>query len=1096
MTTKRHRARVAAVAACAAVAAALTAGPAGAAGPAERPGGQSAAEGPSTLVTLVTGDRVLTNGPEGTVRLIPAEGREGIPFRVLRAGEATYVIPSDAERLLAEGTLDRRLFDVTELSRDAYRQAEGLPLIVTYTGDRPATLRSVDVRADLPAIDGEALTVDAGQAGALWQQLTEPADGARALTAAPGIEAIALDGIVTKTLAESVPQIGAPEAWEAGYDGTGVTVAVLDTGISTTHPDVADHVVAAENFSDAEDAEDRDGHGTHVASTATGTGAMSDGTYTGVAPGADLINGKVLDDYGSGWESDIVEGMQWAVDEGADIVSMSLGGTATPELDLLEEAVDTLSAESGVLFVIAAGNEGPGAGTVGSPGTAASALTVGAVDKEDVLADFSSAGPTAGDGFVKPDVTAPGVDIAAAGAEGAAIWDYGTPVTDGYVAISGTSMATPHVSGAAALLAQAHPDWTGQQIRAALTSSAVSTGAYYSPYQQGTGRIDVPAAIAQNVIAESGPLSFGVVPYPQDEAEPVTRDLTYRNLGDADVTLDLATTTLGPDGSPAPEGLFTLAQDSVTVPAGGTATVQVTADARLGDAFGGYGLWVTATGDDGTTVRTAGGVERESERHELTLTATGRDGEPTADWSGSVLNLVTGDFFWVDPSEDGTATLRLPEGDYVVDNVIWDWADPEDDSPVGADWLSVPRLSLTEDTTVSTDSADARPFEVTAPERDTELTDLTVGYDIADADGNSFSSGFGAVGLEDGFATGTIGDVPDDWFADTFYSATWETDSAEYHGADFREGPLYTGFEEQLRKRDMARVRTTLGSPSPDAEGFLYAFNENIWVAGAAPRPLPRTVDVYVEAAAGAWQLQLDHLAADGAEGSLVGSFREYAPRERVSETFNVGVLGTSIASDEEGLYRSGDYLFATFPPIRDSGGHAYTGWSDTYATTLYRNGEEFATSTVPLDWTTFELPAEEAEYELVTTVERAGPAAVSSTVTSSWTFTSAHTAEDEYVRLPASAVRFSPRLAVDSTAPADRTYRVPVTVEGPAAGETPAVEVSYDSGETWDDVRVRNGKVKVTNPAAGGSVSFRATVTDEDGNTSTQTVIDAYRTK
>ncbi|MFI7276323.1 S8 family serine peptidase [Streptomyces sp. NPDC049879] len=1088
MSTQRHRARVTAVAACAAVAAALTAGPAEGAG--ERP----AAGGPSAFVTLVTGDRVATNGTSGPVQFLPAEGREGIPFRVQRADGATYVIPSDAERLVAEGTLDRRLFDVTELSRAPYREADGLPLIVTYDGERPAALRSADVRADLPAIDGEALTVDAGQAGALWRQLTEPADDARALTTAPGIEAIALDGIVTKSLAESVPQIGAPEAWAAGYDGEGVTIAVLDTGISSTHPDVADHVIASENFSDAADAEDHDGHGTHVASTATGTGALSDGTYTGVAPGADLLNGKVLDDEGSGWESDIVAGMQWAVAQGADIVSMSLGGTATPELDLMEEAVNTLSADSDTLFVVASGNEGPGAGTVGSPGTAEAALTVGAVDKQDVLADFSSAGPTAGDGLVKPDVTAPGVDIAAAGAEGAAIWDYGTPVTDGYVAISGTSMATPHVSGAAALLAQAHPDWDGERLKAALASSAVSTGAY-TPFQQGTGRIDVPAALTQDVIAETGPLNFGVVPYPYDDTEPVTRDVTYRNLGDTDVTLDLATTSLGPDGNPAPDGMFTLAQDSVTVPAGDTATVQVTADGRLGDGSGAFGVWVTATGDDGTTVRTAGVVEREATQVQLDITATGRDGETALDWGGVLYNTSTGDGYWVYPDWDGTARLRVTPGDYVVDTTIRGWDSPEDANPASTDWIVQPRLSLTEDTSVTVDAADARPFDVRTPDPDTEATDLTVGYDLVTTAGVSWSASVGGLDAADSLGTATIGGLPGGWSADTYYTGTWGAGGAEYHSVDFRETPLYTGLDKRLRPRDLARVRTEIGSPVPDAEGMLYTMNENVWGGAAVALPVPRTVDVYVEVAAGAWQQQVEYFAADGASISFESPYREYAPRERTTETFNTGVFGPSFLSPDEGLYRGGDWLYTNFPTLRDGGGNTHSGWYDTYTTTLYRNGEEYVSTRDSLDWSSLELPADEAEYELVTTVERGG-ASVSSTVTSAWTFTSARTGDDEEVRLPSSAVRFSPRLALDSTAPADRAFRVPVTVEGSAAGTVPAVEVSYDSGETWTDAPVRDGKVKVTNPAAGGSVSFRATATDEDGNTSTQTIIDAYRTR
>ena len=118
----------------------------------------------------------------------------------------------------------------------------------------------------------------------------------------PGVERIWLDGVVHASLDESVPQVGAPEVWAEGFDGSGVTIAVLDTGIDETHPDVAGRVIAAENFSTSPEVTDLHGHGTHVASIAAGNGAASDGQFTGVAPRADLVNAKVLDDTGQGSE--------------------------------------------------------------------------------------------------------------------------------------------------------------------------------------------------------------------------------------------------------------------------------------------------------------------------------------------------------------------------------------------------------------------------------------------------------------------------------------------------------------------------------------------------------------------------------------------------------------------------------------------------------------------------------------------------------------------------------------------------------------------------------------------------------------------------
>ncbi|MFI9838762.1 S8 family serine peptidase [Nonomuraea sp. NPDC051941] len=131
----------------------------------------------------------------------------------------------------------------------------------------------------------------------------------------------------------------------------------------------------------------------------------------------------------------------------------------TPGLDPLELAVNTLSATKGTLFVIAAGNDG-GPGTVNSPGSADVALTVGAVDRDDRTAEFSSRGPRSFDHAVKPDISAPGTDIVAANLGG------------GHIAHNGTSMAAPHVAGAAAIIAQQHPDWNGERIKAALVESA------------------------------------------------------------------------------------------------------------------------------------------------------------------------------------------------------------------------------------------------------------------------------------------------------------------------------------------------------------------------------------------------------------------------------------------------------------------------------------------------------------------------------------------------------------------------------------------------------------------------------------------------
>src|SRR5690606_31746218 len=275
---------------------------------------------------------------------------------------------------------------------------------------------------------------------------------------------------------------------------------------------------------------------------------------------------------GFGWAgSGSLAGMPGAGDQGADVVNLSLGGFDTEELDPLEQAVENLTAQFGVLFVIAAGNDGSDR-SINSPGSADSALTVGAVDKSDELAGFSSRGPRI-DGALKPDLTAPGVQIVAANSSTGFLGQPGEP----YLTLDGTSMATPHVAGAAAILRQQHPDWSPARVKAALMGSAAPHPAL-SPYAQGAGRLDVARAIDQTVAADPPSVSFDLAVWPHEDDDPQTATVTYCNDGPADVTLSLELSTIGPDGGPAPDGFFAVSDTSVTVPAGGTAQVSITAD--------------------------------------------------------------------------------------------------------------------------------------------------------------------------------------------------------------------------------------------------------------------------------------------------------------------------------------------------------------------------------------------------------------------------------------------------------------------------------------------------------------------------------------
>lgn len=645
----------------AAASAAAPASPGGPVPPAGSPAALPPSAAGSRSVTLITGDTVTVSAATDGTTVTTVAGPGGTTssyHRTERAG-STYVYPDAALSYVTAGALDDRLFNVTQLLANGYDDAstDSLPLIVRYTEaaarSRSTTpLDGADVVRPLPSVDGAAVAQDRDEAAAFWTALTDGGTGAgtarrsgATLAFAGGIEKIWLDGPVSADLSESTAQIGAPELWAGGNTGAGVDVAVLDTGIDPTHPDLADQVAASASFVPAEDyVEDYQGHGTHVASTIAGTGAASDGLERGVAPGARLHVGKVLDSNGQGQESWIIAGMEWAArDQDARVVSMSLGGLPAGTDDPMAQAVDELTAETGALFVTAAGNGGPR--TIGTPALADSALAVGAVDAADVLADFSSTGPAV-DGGVKPEITAPGVDVLAARSQ--LVRGSGM-----YTTMSGTSMATPHVAGTAALVAAAHPDWTAQQIKEAIVSTAVPTPAY-TAYQAGSGRVDAPAAVAAEVFGTAS-AGFGFHTFGNGPDE-LSKPVTYTNLGDSPVDLDLAI-----DGT-VPEGFLALSSDTVTVPAHGTTSVDLTADLSLLPSDADLSATVVATDDTGTVrARTLTGATREGQRQELTVTVTGDDGRPAA---GKL--LVTSDeiFAGADLDENGTAVLRLPVDSY------------------------------------------------------------------------------------------------------------------------------------------------------------------------------------------------------------------------------------------------------------------------------------------------------------------------------------------------------------------------------------------------------------------------------------------------
>jgi subtilisin family serine protease len=1027
----------------------------------------------STAVTLLTGDVVTVNGKR-VVDVRPAPGREHILFEshTDERGELN-VVPEDALSPLAKGTLDPRLFNVTELIASGLddASADRLPLIVDYAGPVPGNAAARTSR-ELPTVGATAVSVE--RFAAYWP-------------VARAADRVWLDGRVKVALEQSVPQIGAPAAWQAGHKGAGTTVAVLDTGVDATHPDLAGAVVGARDFTSGSSPDDRHGHGTHVASIITGEHAR----YRGVAPDAKILNAKVMGDDGFGYESTIIEGMEWAAGQGADVVNMSLSGDPSDGTDPLSQAVNRLTADTGTLFVVASGNQST---YVGLPGTADAALTVGAVDRAENLAEFSGRGPRLSDGAIKPDITAPGVDIIAARAANSVFGEPG----QSHMPMSGTSMATPHVAGAAAILAGQHPDWTAEQLKATLMGTATAKEGL-TAFEQGAGRVDLAKAARATTSAAPASLSLGSVRWPYTDADPISRTLTYTNHGTSPVTFRLTADVKDQNGAPAPQRMFTVAPTMLTVPAGGRASATVTTDITLEGPAGAFEGIVTATPDagGGAAVRTPVAVHREVESYDVNLRAIGHNGAPSNDYRYRFVPVDRTAVYKAFVT--GPTTVRLPAGEYTYTGFVRD-AEGRRQA-----YFVEPTFTVSKDTALVFDAREAVPVDITV--QDPSARDVYTQLDFE----RRIDTEFGLTGES---VWAFAGDLPrltvkPSTTRHNDFTFTMQTTKAKWDGTSFDNSPyLYhlkhtdTAIPQTPRwhdwLRDLAEVRSEHASTTPGSTGI----RDRVSIA------LPSTLTEYYTADV-PWAFRT---FAELVGGEYISSLTQYEPmvfsRGRTTTVrWNTAVFGPSLSVDDLGstAFRGLDQLHFQISPLSDQG---YGRWSELAVpgrTQLLRDGELVGESGLAT-YGVFDVGPERADYTLRTTADRSALAGLTTGYEAEWTFISQRNDKPlEATHLPLLGVRFSPDLDDHNAATAGRPFRIPFSIQrnnstSPGPVSMPAIEVSYDDGRTWSATKVERDHtqwaVTVLHPADAKFVSLRSAVKDPDGNTQRQTIIRAYALK
>jgi hypothetical protein len=859
-------------------------------------------------------------------------------------------------------------------------------------------------------------------------------------------------------------------------------------------------VVDARNFTDDPNPADTIGHGTHVAGIIAGSGAALAGRFRGVAPDASLLAGKVCDFSGCP-DSAVLAGLEWAAAEKhAAVVNLSLGGADQPGVGPLEEAINRLSADYGTLFVASAGNLGQCTfGTrVGSPATAEAAVAVAATDLDDRVAAFSCVGPTV-DGLLKPDIAAPGVGIVAARAPGTPVGD-GAPVGTFYARSSGTSMSAPHVAGVAALLAQQHPDWRADRLKAALMNSARPAPAH-SPYEQGAGRVDAARAVAQAVTADPPSLGLPRQVWPHGDDEPVTRTVTYRNDGPTDLDLTLDLTVTGPDEAPAPAGMFTVSPPTVRVPAGGQAGVTVTADTRVAGPDGTYRGRLTATGG-AAVIGIPLVVEREAESYDLTLRGLDRAGAPTDLWVGDVFTPGRPVF------TVGGTTVRLPRAGYEVGAFVFSL----DPAPTGSLALLGGHIELTRDLTVTFDSRLGRPVEVVPPRAGANLVIGSVAatgvidytYTIALNGSGSFANLY----------SGPIGQRSDRRRLSSYVWGAWADPGPAgdhvnspylYNLAWFKPGRVYHGFFRRPRDKDLALVRSTYPvAAGGSATKFDWARQPDVpgtnTIAVSLGFTLPAVRAEFFTTGV-EWQSDVRLSGPTGYAAILGGTWREYR-RGVQSERWGVGVLGPALPAPPapaDWVTQSPDTLVFNVPMHTDENPAHYGNLvHGTAGTTLYRDGVPVASS-AEAGFVVHSAPAGPADLRVETFAVQSAHD-TSTDVRATWWFRTRAVTGTEPVRLPVLAVRFHPGLDDASSAPGGRRVLLPVTVQhqpGAPAARLTTVDVSYDDGQTWGPVRLRRAGsgwlAPLTLPAT-GYVSLRATAADTAGNRVDQTIIRAYR--
>jgi hypothetical protein len=800
--------------------------------------------------------------------------------------------------------------------------------------------------------------------------------------------------------------------------------------------------------------------------------------------------------------------MEWAVvEQGAKIVNFPFdyighipGASPRP----LGELVNRLTESHGVLVAAGVGDFGPlpiinGVGPIGPPCVADAALCVAAVNRADQTAPFSAVAPPLGE-QIKPDISAPGVEITAALATDLPYGPFGTPVDENYTTVSSTAMATAHVAGAAALLSERYPNLTGSQLKALLMGSALSTPA--TPIiEQGTGRVDVAAAFAAAVFAEPGSLPFGTALWPHDDDPGITRDVTFRNISNTATALTFRFEVSGPNGNAAPEGLFSINTTSLTIPANGSASVRVTANMRIGTAYGVFIGKLIASSTNGSSVPIPVSVHREVESYNLKLVNLDSEGQPAL----FAHQFIRTDAEWpvTSGADSGELKVRLPKGRYNIDSAIFSSGPPA--------LMMYPALFHDADRTLTFDAREAQALEPIAPTATASLLNAQFRYVVATDFGAEHESLFleypprtppFLVATFGESAKGLRSDLNLQWTDPAAASGSKQESDSVYSGAWVTQGRLISGGARALPRDKLAVVRAAFASAFPEvtaATATIAVVNSNGSRGFSIPLPIAlpsKRTEYYYSENDIRWK---SIVMLEANENLMLESAdNRYLAGHSYSQRWNEPPFSPAFPEKnvrERYVRRSGDILWVDLPLYGDRGGHG--GSIGEYAIKLCL-AEECVECIAP-NCGGFRVPPELATYRLEG-LETQSAYPLSTEVHGAWMFDSAYVSTGEQVK-PLLSISIRP--ALNESGKARRgTLRIPLSVHevgnpGTADVSEVTVQASFDDGASWQKMPVsRVGKewvVEMSHPQKGDYVSLRMSAQGTGNNRVEEMIVRAY---